>query len=258
VIRRALLLVLLAGAAAAEAPESSLRPVSRPGTTQDPAPDPARVAEVRAEVEMVAFSLAAVARSMRPPDRPAGVVARATEARAAAARGQVCGDPALQGEAIADISGPGNCGVDNPVRLRSVAGITLSQQAVVDCATASALKSWVERGAIPAVGSEGGGVDSLRVVAHYDCRNRNNAARGRLSEHATGRAIDIAGIGLRDGSEITVMTDWGGRANGRQLQQMHRAACGIFGTVLGPEANRQHHDHFHFDTARYRSGAYCK
>jgi len=30
------------------------------------------------------------------------------------------------------------------------------------------------------------------------------------------------------------------------------------GTVLGPEANRFHRDHFHFDTAEYRSGPYCR
>jgi len=28
--------------------------------------------------------------------------------------------------------------------------------------------------------------------------------------------------------------------------------------VLGPEAARYHQDHFHFDTARYRSGSYCR
>jgi len=39
---------------------------------------------------------------------------------------------------------------------------------------------------------------------------------------------------------------------------MHRAACGPFGTVLGPNADRFHQDHFHFDTARHRSGPYCR
>jgi hypothetical protein len=28
--------------------------------------------------------------------------------------------------------------------------------------------------------------------------------------------------------------------------------------VLGPNANSFHRDHFHFDTARYRSGSYCR
>jgi len=63
---------------------------------------------------------------------------------------------------------------------------------------------------------------------------------------------------LKSGQEITVLTDWGRGDRGRALRQMWRAACGPFGTVLGPEANRFHRDHFHFDTARYRSGSYCR
>ena len=57
---------------------------------------------------------------------------------------------------------------------------------------------------------------------------------------------------------MTLLTDWNSADDGAQLRQMWRAACGPFGTVLGPEANRFHRDHFHFDTARYRSGSYCR
>jgi hypothetical protein len=87
---------------------------------------------------------------------------------------------------------------------------------------------------------------------------RNNQPGAKVSEHGSGRAIDIAGIGLNDESEMSVLTDWNSGAKGRALRQMHRAACGPFGTVLGPEADRFHRDHFHFDTARYRSGSYCR
>ena len=31
-----------------------------------------------------------------------------------------------------------------------------------------------------------------------------------------------------------------------------------FGTVLGPNSDRFHRDHFHFDMASYSSGAYCR
>jgi hypothetical protein len=39
------------------------------------------------------------------------------------------------------------------------------------------------------------------------------------------------------------------------LHQVHDDACGIFGTVLGPDANAAHRDHFHLDmkARRYRS-----
>ncbi|MCB1521516.1 MAG: extensin family protein [Hyphomicrobiaceae bacterium] len=42
------------------------------------------------------------------------------------------------------------------------------------------------------------------------------------------------------------------------LRTLHKGACGIFTTVLGPEANKAHHDHFHFDLAKRRNSAYCQ
>ncbi|MBU2991902.1 extensin family protein [Octadecabacter sp. B2R22] len=182
----------------------------------------------------------------------------APEAEAQVGPGNVCGDPQLFGETIGDVEGSGACGVENAVRLTSVSGVTLSTPATITCGTARALKTWVETGVRPVVGETGGGVSSLRVVAHYSCRTRNNQSGARLSEHSFGNAIDIAGIGLADGSEMTVLTDWGTSGYGAQLRQMWQAACGPFGTVLGPEADRHHRDHFHFDTADYRSGSYCR
>jgi hypothetical protein len=212
----------------------------------------------RAEIGLFAFSPNAIAQSLRPLVRPASIESAAAERRAARLRGQVCGDPAIQGTPVGRVTGAGACGIEAAVKVRSVAGVTLSPRATIDCRTASALKTWVERGVLPAVGGEGGGVSSLRVVSHYACRTRNNQAGARLSEHSFGRAIDIAGIRLRNGTEMTLLTDWNSSDDGAQLRQMWRAACGPFGTVLGPEANRFHRDHFHFDTARYRSGSYCR
>ncbi len=42
------------------------------------------------------------------------------------------------------------------------------------------------------------------------------------------------------------------------LRRLHRGACGVFGTVLGPEANEAHRDHFHFDLAYRARNAYCQ
>ncbi|KJZ19633.1 extensin-like domain-containing protein [Loktanella sp. S4079] len=239
-------------------PPPVLRPVVRPYDRPDLSYGAHTRAEARAEIGMFAISPFAVFGSLRPLKRPDAIEAAATERRLALLRGQVCNDVAIQGSALGRVEGPGACGVSNAVRVRSVAGVALRPAATMDCRTAEALKRWVNRGAIPAVGNDGGGIASLRVVSHYACRNRNNAANGRLSEHANGRAIDIAGIRLKDGSEITVLTGWNSADDGAQLRQMWRAACGPFGTVLGPEANRFHLDHFHFDTARYRSGPYCR
>ncbi len=42
------------------------------------------------------------------------------------------------------------------------------------------------------------------------------------------------------------------------LRRLHKGACAVFGTVLGPEANELHRDHFHFDLASRRHSAYCQ
>jgi hypothetical protein len=174
-------------------------------------------------------------------------------------KGSVCGDRSIRGQTIASIPGklPG-CGVAEPVRITEVDGIRLSTAATMDCTTAKSLKTWINKGVRPAVGRTGGGLASLRVVAHYSCRTRNNRPGARISEHGKGRAIDIAGIGLADGSELSVLNDWKNTRRGQILKEAHRTACGPFGTVLGPNADRYHKDHFHFDTARYRSGPYCR
>ena len=247
-------LTTIAGAAVANAPTRSDRPLPRGVSIEAPtaaAPAP----EARPKERRGLARLLGLRKSDRPTTRPKQTQ-KTVQTRNLA--GSVCGDPGIRGVEIPPIRGRGACGVQNAVRISSVAGVGLSQQPTIDCPTAKALKTWVDRGLKPAVGKTGGGVRSLRVVAHYACRNRNNAKTGRLSEHAKGRAVDIAAITLNNGGQITVLDGWNRKGEGAILRKAHRAACGPFGTVLGPESNRFHRDHFHFDTARYRSGPYCR
>jgi len=44
----------------------------------------------------------------------------------------------------------------------------------------------------------------------------------------------------------------------RFLNGLHKGACQEFETVLGPEANEVHRNHFHFDLNSLRSQAYCE
>lgn len=44
----------------------------------------------------------------------------------------------------------------------------------------------------------------------------------------------------------------------RFLRRVHGSACQVFGTILGPEANEAHRNHFHIDMAERRSGSYCE
>ena len=165
--------------------------------------------------------------------------------------------PGLVAERIGKVSGPGGCGISDAVRVTSAAGVRLSQPASLTRATALRLDSWLRERAIPAIGRKGGGLVGIRVAAHYACRTRNSRPGARLSEHAKGRAIDISAFILADGSVISVLSGWNGRDR-RLLRRLHASACGPFGTVLGPDSDRHHRDHFHFDIASHRGGAYCR
>lgn len=244
--------------ALASAPEVSLHPEPRPGRPVV-APAPREI-----------LSTSGLLRSPRPEARPGtlrgGSVIRAAVVRPQPAppaisgrKGAVCGLNDIKGVTLAPIAGRvAGCGLEDGVRVESISGVALTQRSVMDCRTALALRTWVKDAVIPTVGRTGGGVAALRVAAHYACRTRNNQKGAKISEHGRGRAIDISSIVLRNGAEITVLEGWRDRRQGPILKTVHRAACGPFGTVLGPNANRFHQDHFHFDTARYRSGLFCR
>lgn len=225
---------------------TSLRPLQRPET-------------VVAPVATAAVPSQGITQSLVPPARPKAVTQAAAKRATILAKGAVCGDVDIQGTMIgtvpAKVSG---CGVTGAVKVTSVAGVKLSQAATMDCTTAKALKTWVERGAKPIIGSQGGGLSALYVMGHYSCRTRNNQKGARISEHGRGRAIDIGGFTLKNGETFTLLKHWRGSKWSDELAKMHRAACGPFGTVLGPKSDKYHQDHFHFDTARYRSGSYCR
>ncbi|MFD1343526.1 extensin family protein [Litorisediminicola beolgyonensis] len=213
------------------------------------------------DVDIRAFADAtpqAVRLTLRPTKRSEALVQKVMAKRRETMRGAICGDPDIQGEAVGYVPGRlSACGIQDAVKVRSVAGVPLSQEALIDCTTARALNQWVARAVKPAVGNAGGGVSQIRIAAHYACRTRNNQPGAKISEHGKGRAVDISAIRLRDGTMLTVLGGYRTQNQGPILQRMYKAACGIFGTTLGPDSDRYHQDHFHFDTARYRSGSYC-
>lgn len=274
---------LIAPAAKAAPEGPGIRPRPRPaqpaaevaGAATDrpapirPRPRPAMAERPAAFLQAAVSSPLAVLVAPRPLPRPESP-GRLNRVRAVAfvtqplpgaisgRKGTVCGDPAIKGMTIPPIAAKvKGCGLRDGVRVTSVAGVQLSSPADLDCATASALREWVEGTAIPAVGTRGGGLRALHVAASYVCRPRNNQRGAKVSEHGRGRAIDIAGYILADGAEVSVLQGWGSAAHGKTLASMRKGACGTFNTVLGPGSDRFHADHLHLDTARGR-GAYCR
>ena len=236
--------------AQANAPYTSLRPVARedvfPVALPTFAPD-------RSLRPMLRPGSAYVAKrpSVKEPEAPK----RATSTRV----GRVCGDRKIQGLEIGNVPGklPG-CGIRNAVKVYEVAGVKLSTPASMNCDTAKTFKSWVEGGMARAVRPMRSEVEELKIVAGYSCRTRNHKPGAKISEHGKGKAIDIAEFRFENGEVISLIEHWDSGRKGRVLRDLHKSACGPFGTVLGPESDRHHRDHFHFDTANHRGGAYCR
>ena len=171
---------------------------------------------------------------------------------------QQCNNKALIGEPIDDIPGKlKGCGVSSPVRLTAVHGVQLSRGAIMDCATANAFASWTEKSVLKEFQRKKRDVVTMEVMASYQCRTRNNKKGAKISEHGKGRAVDIGSFVLDSGDRVSVFVDWNSRKWGKTMKAIHKGACSAFKTVLGPNADVYHKDHFHMDFAR-RNSSYCR
>lgn len=150
-------------------------------------------------------------------------------------------------------SAPG-CNKIGTVRLSALSGdrgeFGITNLGAVKCETATAFSNWarfgVDRAARQILGSP---LQKIETMGSYACRNI--AGSTRRSAHSQGAAIDVSGFVLEDGRRIVLTEDWnGGTAAEREfLRVVHKSACKRFGTVLGPEYNAAHRDHFHFETS---------
>jgi hypothetical protein len=124
----------------------------------------------------------------------------------------------------------------------------------LDCRLAIALVEWAPQ-------LEREGVVGLQHYSMY----RRDARVGQSSKesgHALGRAIDVAYFDLRDGSRLSVLTDWKTRTRdvdpcsvtssspGEKL--MRELVCTalaqeLFQTVLTPHYNAAHKNHLHLE-----------
>ncbi|MEW4448108.1 extensin family protein [Qipengyuania sp. JC766] len=127
------------------------------------------------------------------------------------------------------------------------------------CPVGIAMELWMRDVVQPAAQERyGSAVAEVEHFGSFSCRRLYGRGSGPWSEHATGNAIDIAAFVLDDGTRISVLGDWEGEDNGAAfLREARDGACGLFGTVLSPEYNEAHRDHFHFDMAG-RSFGVCR
>jgi|GEM_PF-610011 len=159
----------------------------------------------------------------------------------------------VQFDAVATPVGNGRCQVDVPVRLHAVqttAGkIALPDSPVLSCRFARQFVLWLSDTGAALVSTH---LDiklaKVSTGPGYECRGRNGDASAKLSEHASGNAVDITTITTEDGRNIQV-SDAGNPASAsfKVLRGLRTTACGYFSTVLGPGSNEAHASHFHFD-----------
>jgi hypothetical protein len=154
----------------------------------------------------------------------------------------------------------GDCTIPLPVKLRSLATangeIRFGAEPVLDCRLAERLADWIGNVVAPLAQHHlGSGLASVETGPGYACRNRNNAATGKLSEHAKGNALDIAAFALSDGRRIAVRpADQPTPAVTDFLAAIRTTACGYFLTVLGPGSDAAHAEHLHLDLRARKAG----
>lgn len=158
---------------------------------------------------------------------------------------------AVQYTTLPNQSFGGGCSTIDTIKLLDF-GTPATNLGAMTCPLAANFAAWAQHAVAPAarayLGSE---VVKIETFGTYNCRNVNGGRSGRLSEHAFGNAVDISGFVLKDGRRITVLNGWSGNSDERAfLRRLHQSACKRFGTVLGPDYNGAHANHFHFDMGK--------
>lgn len=166
---------------------------------------------------------------------------------------QVLAASGLRFSRQADSAPSARCPLQNTLRVRG-GDVALSSSFLASCPLAVAYVLFDIHTLQPAAQAVfGQRVTRIDHLGSFACRNIYNRASGRLSQHATANALDIAGFRLADGQRITVLKDWKDSGDkGRFLRLVRDGACKPFGTVLGPEYNAAHRDHFHVDMGRWQ------
>ena len=119
------------------------------------------------------------------------------------------------------------------------------------CPVVAALAVWEWNVVQPAARKHFGvPVSAIEHYGSYACRRIVGRGDSGMSEHATADALDISAFRLADATRVTVKGSWDeGGAKAAFLRDVRDGACRLFSTVLSPDYNAAHQDHFHFDQA---------
>lgn len=156
------------------------------------------------------------------------------------------------------LGGPSVCGTERPFELAAVddGRVQLKPAALLRCPMIPQVERWIRESVRPAARYYfGADVVEISVAGSYSCRPMNHVSGAKLSEHGYANALDVSGFTFSNGRKVTLVRDWDGDPQERAfLRAVHRGACEQFTTVLSPEYDRNHRDHFHVDLARHGLG----
>jgi hypothetical protein len=150
----------------------------------------------------------------------------------------------------------GGCSSIDSVKLLDI-GTPVTNLGAMTCPLARNFAAWAQYAVRPAARAYfGTEVVKIETFGTYSCRNIYGGRSGRLSQHATSNAVDVAGFVLADGRRIMLDGGWhGDKASQDFLRALHKSACRRFGTVLSPDYNAAHYNHFHLDMS---GNGYCR
>ncbi|MHA6686617.1 extensin-like domain-containing protein [Mesorhizobium sp. A556] len=150
------------------------------------------------------------------------------------------------------------CSIPYPLTVRTLGpAIAIAPEAEMNCQMAEAAARFMAETVTPAAKTRfGAGLKSINQASAYVCRPRHNGRK--MSEHAFGNALDIASVTLTDGTKIAVEPS-PPEKEAKFLDEVRKAACGPFKTVLGPGSDADHALHFHLDLEpRRNGGTFCQ
>nr|WP_237682028.1 extensin family protein [Agrobacterium vitis] len=150
------------------------------------------------------------------------------------------------------------CGIDKPLEVTEILpGVSLKPKATLRCAAALELSEWMRTLVIPAADQalpDKGRLTAVDQASSYICRNRNSRSDGKMSEHAKGNALDIAGFEFEKGDvPMKIVPDSEPTLPGAFQRTINSSACLYFTTVLAPGADETHKDHMHLDLIKRRN-----
>ena len=180
-----------------------------------------------------------------------------TKLTRASADGELClallGTAAMRFDPVPDRQTSAGCGFQNAVRIRATSA-AVGEPFTLSCRSALSLALWERHVVQPLARAYfQAPVTRIEHFGSYACRNIYHQKDAPLSRHATADALDIAGFVLGSGKQVRVERDWGRQGlEALFLRDIRDGACRVFDSVLGPEYNAAHRNHFHLDRGGYR------